>query len=283
MRFSEWLQEMALKSYKVGYVSPHTMRRDIKDTINKFNQEDRTAIQNPSLAKYLEKALSKLTKYNFNVILMEEDHKDVIMIGSGLHRNFIQQVSDYIKQNNIQTQGHITFAKNGSTGHPMTPWMILHTIGHAIFEKQYNEVILDDLSSVLDRLIVSGSDWRLYDKIAPFPDESGGAWRGSSRQGFENIIKIFKFKSARTDRKDWKVTGKRELLFELTAEYIWHGGKIRYEMPSNAKFVDSAEGYAFGEENTKRYIGRTIKYLEQQIDQALSNCVGDIIYDYFSE
>lgn len=59
----------------------------------------------------------------------------------------------YIKSNGIKKENHITFAKNASTGHLLIPWMILHTLGHALVEydvkaKQLHVGIDDSIKTV---------------------------------------------------------------------------------------------------------------------------------------
>lgn len=242
--FIHWLE--ALASYNVGPFSASTLSRSAaKGTaINYFTREDRVALKNQAMARKLEQILSRLSGINFNVIFFED------IEGGGLaFKDYGIKVQRYIRQNNIQTAGHITFVKNSSTGDNMTPWMILHTVGHAIFNEDKNVELKVYAKNMLKSMYESGKPTASAMEIA------------------RNIGKHFKFRSALNSVQGKKnfIASLDEFLFELVAEYMWHGGKIRHDPNEPMPVKNAIEG------------------LEEIIKEAIHNCIGRVIYDYYGE
>jgi hypothetical protein len=98
-----------------------------------FSNTDVALLSNQKSSKTLENKL-KNVGYNFNILIFEssvdDDRRNV-----SPPSNYIRKINNYIRSNNITLENHITYVKNGSSGDPLTPWMILHTLGHAVAEE----------------------------------------------------------------------------------------------------------------------------------------------------
>ncbi len=145
----------------------------------------------------LEAVLSK-HRWKFNVLLIEGRGN---ALGSGGKNptfldndgdEYLARIKYWMQKNNVPQEGHITFAKNGSSGDAMTPWMVLHTLGHA-FDMQ-------ELNYAIKRLITALS----YDSTDP---------RIKSISHSLLLSRLFKFKSI--------VNNKLEDETELSRENCW--------------------------------------------------------------
>lgn len=164
----------------------------------------------------------------------------------------MMQVYKYCQENGIPLEGHITFAKPQSTGDSLTPWMILHTLGHALFANfQPKEAMIQELLRVV----------RLYSMERRVEVNASMIMRFFSE--------LFKFKSISNPiNKDKATVDTEELVYELVAEYLWHG-----QIRTNPQ----AEYY-------ERYrLGDVAKNLEKIIHNQLQASVGKVIVDYFTE
>jgi len=219
-----------------------------KDPISgKFSKKDKIIISHPKTARILEEKLKK-SKYNFNILLIEKNSNVQVTFSPTSSRPILKgypdQIENYMKENNLQKENHITFVKLGTTGHLLTPWMILHNLGHAITDH-----LSKNRSSAYEKL-----DRLAYDIYDIYPQ-------------------VFLFQSA-TSRK---VEDSAELTHELIAEYLWHG-KIRVNNNFNEKNIKLYTG----DEYTKALWSdreHLISQAEEYIDECLKECVGEIIYD----
>lgn len=248
MDFKKWLlQEMPLSNYKTKFIhDPYekeafgydTLKKKIdksrqvipnssssifsnqKDIEDQFSKKDRLIITHPKTFRILEEKL-KNSKYNFNILLIESQ-KD------SNKNEYMEHLIKFMKENNISQQNHITFAKNSTSGHLLTPWMILHTLGHAISEEN-DYYVTSEVINLLEPIKNIG------------------------------INNIFNFKSA----EEIKNIYDGEIVHELIAEYLWHGGEIRVKNPYN---------------NNEK-IMNVIFEIEEKIAELLDNCIGKIILD----
>lgn len=260
MTFKEFLE--TLTHWGVGPFHGSGEKRKATLAYNTFSQEDRKALQQPSLVRKLEQVLNRFSSYNFNIIMLEPDKQTRLAIlannKKAAEQYYLEYINRYIEEGNIQLAGHITFVKSSSTGHPVTPWMILHTLGHALEKYPVVEQIRINLRNIANLQV---------NQVLPISH-----WGNKTTVVF--ATKIFKFLSARitqqteSDPLQRKIELLDELIFELIAEYIWHNGKIRYQLPQN---ID--------QEKLKYYIS----VIETNIKTGLDKVVGTIIYDLFTD
>lgn len=223
MNFKNWYEGLSNFAYIPG--------GNIDDTDHKVLSKGKTK-------SLLEKQLAQSTGYNFNIIVGT-------FPGSPSKVAYLNKVIEYCKENNIPLENHITFAKSSSTGHPLTAWMLLHTIGHAILNQPNRSQVYRILDKILEKVS------KIYTDEGSYVNDKA---------------KYFKFKSALNTSANMKPTAKgdvpgiankEEFAYELLAEYLWHG-KIR---------IDPVYQHLALE-------------LEQLFDGLLKSCVGYIIMDY---
>jgi hypothetical protein len=256
--FKNWLslQEMPLANFRHAFGSlPPNDKRGMSGY---FVGEDRIVIKHPKTVRTLERVLSK-TGFMFNILMVE-------MVGgfdSNGKDNYLRQLEYFMADENIPRMGHITFAKTGSSGDLMTPWMILHTLGHALIKTKTQAI--QQIASLLESLFilpVQGSMMRV-----------------------PHLSSFFRFKSAvvahsHLPEKDRATPGPKiknkfemlstyeELVHELVAEYLWHGGKIRLNLqdmqPQQAQKAAAA-----------------VMEIEGIIKGLLQASVGEVITDFY--
>jgi len=209
---------------------------DSKLIDDRFSRRDKILVTRPKTIKTLEDKL-RISEYNFIILLVEKDSK------KGIYEEQIQQ---YLHKNKIDRTDSIVFAKNASSGHLLSPWMILHTLGHALLTSPHIGIQATwDLSKVLHQIRIAAAD------------------KEDIPLNQEDLKNIFSFKSLTYDKFP---LSNSELEFELVAEYLWNG-KIRVN-PQVSSFKNS------------RQIVSDIKRLESIIKSCLDRCVGKIIFDF---
>lgn len=219
-----------------------------KDIEGYFSQKDRAIITHPRTARLLEQKLAS-SAYNFNILMLEREESN--RFGDYEDR----QVNDFIDKNGIETEGHITFVKNGTSGHVLTPWMILHTLGHAAFAHAANErniklVFMRILNELADALCGN--------------EEPGDPARIPPSKCMRTIGKALAFKSVRPDAQAPSFTNTEELFHELVAEFLWNGDRIRVEGPMSGGAVPAI-----------------VRKFEGAVREVLDSCVGHVIFDYY--
>ena len=251
MKFKDWLlAEMPMSNYRYRFdkIIPTSVG------IPHFNQKDRAAIENITVQKKLEEVLNR-TGYNFNILFIEVQGLGYQSYPKTQYRKIVRF---YCNKNNIPLEGHITFAKKQSTGDVMSPWMILHTMGHALLENTNEFIAMNNTLTEFAR------DIRYYDKTSLIPNEK-----------VESLSRLFMFASARnkvyeleTGRPHKKsIADFDELIYDLVAEYLWHGGRIRVNQQTAIKL------------QIDHKINNFIQSIQNIISGALHKNVGNIIVD----
>lgn len=271
--FHQYLREMSLRSMRTdlhhvpkdneGFYEKPDGTRDTGNQVyrnsNKtqpqvsgyFSRKDRSVITHPRTMKTLEQRLAR-SGHDFNILFIEDTRA---YSGS----DYDQQVEDFMESNGIQREGHITFVKNGTSGHVLTPWMILHTLGHAVTEHAGGERsgrAVGAKSRIQDRAV----------DIMSLVSETDCRSLGNRSPGcLEALRKVFAFKSvARTDNHS-TADNNSELVHELVAEFLWNGDRIRIKPP----YDEDPE------------VPALVRDIEAEVRTLLDNCVGKVIYDYY--
>jgi hypothetical protein len=139
--------------------------------------------QEPAIIRQLRIRLDN-SSFKWN-ILVYEDPKPTV--GSTAPTEYKQAVKNYVKQHRIPIAGHITFVFNSTSGHQLTPWIILHKIGHALItDKEANQLVKEVFAQF--RVVI---------------DEPGD---------------VFTFKSARN-----RLGGYEELIRDSYASWLYQG------------------------------------------------------------
>jgi len=248
--FAQYLKEMSLSSYRTVLSPPNTgeegFTSDTKkvskgthigtqvvnpgryedEITGRFSNKDKAVLSHPKTFKTLEDRLSN-SNYNFNILMIETATNQRYI---GVLDDYKNDVDKYIKSQGIVTQNHITFVKNGTSGHVLTPWMILHTLGHAVVD-------------------YIGEDTKIVELVRAIMYQLDKA-------------SIFHFKSAKESEI---YNNTNELVHELIAEFLWHGGRIRI----NPVFANNED------------IKTKVATIESRIKTTLDYCVGQIVYDFY--
>lgn len=272
-KFLEFLNEMSLKSYRHDFkdraereegfhTDPNTGRRDLgnqtytdkgrqRSITDRFSQKDRIVITHPRTFRRLEERLGN-SEFDLNILLIEHRRAESGLGSSRQLKDYEDQVEEFMRTNGIQREGRVTFVKNATSGHVLTPWMILHTLGHALTETdgRANNRIKDSVHMIARRI---NPDSNLYPGTE--------TWMKRQR---ETIGSVFQFASASLEGQHNSTASPSELAHELIAEFLWNGDRIRIKPPHH----EDPE------------IVRWVKHIERDIRDMLRANVGRIIYDY---
>lgn len=266
--FKEYINEMSLKSFKTRFepignepegfgakeggktylgsqvINPGGVDDHPETEITgRFSKKDRILLSHPATFQRLEQKLSN-SRYDFNIIMMEFPSSRW-SVSSWKRPEYEDEVENFIKQERIETNGHITFAKNGTSGHVMTSWMVLHTMGHAAMEFAGNDKIF---SSILTGIVRNIRDVKGKINSGPYMAEA--------------LKDVFMFESLKSPDP----ASTQEIIYEIFAEFLWHGDRIRI----NPNYQSDS------------FIVEKVKALEYEVKRVLDYCVGNIIYDYYS-
>lgn len=263
--FHDFLQEMALKSYRTDFhhatkegegfftdkdgsrnVGVQVRRMDpatIADIRSRFSEKDRAVITHPRTARTLESRLAR-SGYDFNILFIEDI--------SGTAGRYRRQVESFIKKNGIQKEGHITFVKSATSGHVMTPWMVLHTIGHAVAGEASRHDTYAKIRKASAKIMSHVSD----------SDCSGPIVVGGECQ--KALAKVLAFASVSATKSNTAVNN-QEFVHEIIAEYLWSGGSIRVKAP----YDNDTE------------VMSQIGIMEEEVRGMLDRCVGRVVYNYY--
>lgn len=226
-----------------------------------FSKKDRSIISHPKTAKTLENKLSA-GKHKFNILFIDVANARKFQYSPKERElEYYGYVNEFMKKNNITKEDHITFVKNGTSGHLMSPWMILHTVGHAVGEELFRQdqsLKGQRMPSANVRLHVESLLTDLIHHVANSSDDLD--------ESRDTLSHIFMFNSARPGVNiiDSSVKNSAEFFHELIAEYLWNGDKIRIKPP-----LDKDEE-----------VLRIVHEIEQELDLGLDSCKGKVIYDY---
>lgn len=237
VNFKKWfLQESPLAYFGQQFPYPATPGLETgEDTPNSqtgiFNEKDRVVITHPKTAITLEKILGQ-HHWNFNILMIEDN------VGKFSHQRkdhrakYLKIVYKWLMANNIPIAGRITYAKNGSSGDPMTPWMMLHTMGHAIVGRDETWII-----QMLKNLNPDGKSTVFLKSHLKF-------------KSVENMNNV-NVKS-KLGHNLWS-----ELVYELFAEYMWNG-TIRLKQNDKDVFETMEKIKAIFKNCLERSVGKII-------------------------
>ena len=166
----------------------------------------------------LDERLMKLGGVNFHIYFgLPENIKDLIDYDFDDDRKRTEEVLErYFFDEMKIPKSDIVFVKTGPSGDLLTPWMILHSVGHGITDSKKNSVrIFED-------------KWNHI-----FWNRLGDVFNVTKP---EVMACLFNFRSARiandyTRKTFTPVRDAVELRNELFASYLWNGGHIRRPTP----------------------------------------------------
>jgi len=283
MEFRQWLVEMPLSHYgwKYNVKEPFPNQANF-ERIHKVREprqffiSDRKRIL--SVRNKFEEILNR-TPFKWNVIFLESPPERI-------H----QDALNYIEANNVQTQGHITFVKNSSSGEQFTPWILCHVISHSLDSDMFNPtkpVHKENMKSgsIVNDLI--GALSKKFSELDLFPQRLYGV----DHKILDFLIPYMPFKSARTSMQAMIKSGMNfaqskgaiqsnsECVHELLAYYLFNSGKIKLQqIKEDHPIEDLPKTFRYPSDNDLRAIEKTI---ENVFTAELRAAVGHIIFDAF--
>jgi hypothetical protein len=171
---------------------------------------------------------------------------------------FIDICKKYLGITESDINNSIVIFKTSEDQAEMSPWMMVHQIAEALMqagtgasESSSGRVLSRDYQQAVDNLIkASGMD------DSPLSNPSS---RLVTTRRFAS--KIFKFNSARRYAKDGDL--QFDVLEEMIVEYMWHGARLRYNVPEG---FDAAD------------VKRFVNDVESAIRKMLDSSVGEVIW-----
>lgn len=238
----------------------------IRDSHFSFEYNDKITLANQKTIKKLESRLNN-SNYNWNIIIGDYE---------GLNIYDRLMWPDVVKSKlGIETENHITFIKQSSSGHTLTPDMLIHTIGHAVidhirnyhtqshslFKNVVNAILykVEGLTQVTNSPFVDTNALDDISRVAlvmPF---------GSARY---TLLSIIEPQSNRVGfYRDRRIIDWAEVQHEIVAQYV----RTNYVKVGPNKI---AQQIGFNGDFTTEE-----KQLNEVLKQILDACVGYVIYD----
>jgi hypothetical protein len=257
-------------------VKPEKPHRD-SPSYQKVDYADQMLIRNVNWRNKVKLNVAPNVPFNFDIIL-DDNASETIEIKPDPAR-----VIQYVLANVKPTPGVITCVF-GSTGDPLSPWIVSHKIGHAIF---------DTLNSDLNRVPQVKSHLQeirnlislMIRRINDMPDYSERLEKGPKLAAIESYAvntaahlihqsPAARFKSA----VDKNIQSMSEYVYELAAMYL-QKGKITFDpiLDSNGEPVKGHDGVIKLDQRKAQVFAERI---EENIVKALTANVGKVIADY---
>lgn len=227
----------------------------------------------------LDEKLARLGDYNFHIYFgLPENIKSLLGTKIGDSENISGILDDYFFGSDGMNipRSDIVFIKTGPSGDPLTPWMVLHTIGHALTSGREGSTLKHSMHQTMNML----EDY----------------YKNLSYHTNPKTRCLYNFRSARI--LDGKKFGKyfggvessEELKHELIAAYLWYGGKIKrpsekcMETLADRMYLDgkiSGNSKEFYMQKTQEMVEKFYNSIEQSIKEALDKTRGTVLMDIF--
>ncbi len=202
-------------------------------------------LANETAIAKLRDRLDKVSDFNWNILLIDPNKYD--------------DCKKYIARNHpdLSFENHITFIKNSSSGDALTADMLLHTICHAVYDRD-RQVYFNEIVNAMKPLLTTGNDER---DISQYLHMSAA----------KNIFKsedqsLPKAKRDRLKHMSFQPKLFAEIVLEMTASFI-RNGKVRFS--PNEFCLNPQSELAMKIES----------HVNSAIRKALNACVGKILTD----
>lgn len=224
----------------------------------------------------LDEKLMKLGDVDFHIYFgLPENIKALINSNTFNDRAEVETVlADYFFNEMNIPKNDVVFVKSGASGDILTPWIVLHTIGHAMtdskvlknYDKKWNDLwkMLSDLN-IMHHSVVSC---------------------------------IFNFRSARTHMNKKRSTmfnavpDLLELRHELVASYLWNGGHIKRPEPEciakiyhNGGIVETLKYSRLSDEEITEKLTSLVNQFYDEADKLIKESLdalrGHVLIDLF--
>lgn len=258
-----------------------------------FNRRDRAMISDPSYWDAIKRTLSRSESaggFDWNIVLLELDPT------RSNFRQYQSMVDDYMSEHGLRREGHITFAKNRSSGDGVSRWILFHNAAHAAFERNMeaaNAPHKRAIERVLNEVFIAhqeshglppdGNRFHVMQVASRlFPHKSGvnaHAWRDASTAPRAGAI------------AKRGISSVNEMVYDLVAQHIVTGRvRLTGETEHARRHLEpgvaphQTGSYAAPElppnRLTEDFLARKSSEIQRHVEAALRNCVGEVIYHY---
>lgn len=224
----------------------------------------------------VDERLMKLDGVNFHIYFgLPENIKKLVYDVNNQAQEVEILLDDYFFGEMGIPRSDIVFVKTGPSGDILTPWMVLHTIGHAITDSPHAKRFYNEWAKIWLNLATN------FDVMKP-----------------SVISCLFNFRSARI-ANDPKIntsfkpaTDIGEIRNELFASYLWNGGKVKrptVECIEKLKKMPGKNNYIpwnnMDEVGVSKHLTIIINKFYNEVDnlfkRELDSVKGHVIFDLF--
>lgn len=213
----------------------------------------------------LEAVLARVKNFNFHIYFGDID----------------SNYPEYFFEKNKIPRKDIVFVKNSSQGDLLTPWMILHNMGHAVFEmfefETGDDSSVNEISDTVNNLINNLT----FDGKTPFINVYTNNGDDLSFKPKEILSLLFNFASVKSTVEDKAVQDQEELAYEIFVYYLYGGGKLK--RPDFKKLTKFCNQKLYLIKHTENYVEKLVNIafykIENQIRKVLELCRGKVIED----
>jgi hypothetical protein len=250
-----------------GFTMPHG--DEFKPTLNKKDTEYISGMYKRPLVissrgklrggiiAVLDTVLSRVKDFNFHIYI-----GDYVRTDMNIQKYFFDKIP----------KEDIVFLKSKSQGDLLTPWMILHNMGHAVFEMG-NGSSKDAIERIIYKLVRSLTfgetpfaldilRLKLDPKLSPLKPN-------------EILSLLFNFASVKSN-----VQGEDELIYEIFVSYLYGGGKLkRPDFNKLTIFCNQKSSVKHTENYVSELVEDAFTKIEEEIKTSLEYCRGKVIED----
>lgn len=277
MNFKMWLE--ALSSHG-GFTMPHG--GVFKPTLNKKDTEYISGMYKRPLVissrgklrggiiAVLEAVLARVKDFNFHIYFGDYTGIDVKYVNlMDIKKYFFDKIP----------KEDIVFLKKSSQGDLLTPWMILHNMGHAVFEmgnSSSKDAIYKTIFNLVNSLTFNGKPFTTGIPIVDENNDDEAQVDDSVKFKPHKILPLlFNFASAKSTVQDTD-----ELVYEVFVSYLYGGGKLkRPDFKKLTTFCNQTVPVKYTENYVYDLVENAFTTIEKEIKKSLEYCRGKVIED----
>lgn len=271
MNFKMWLE--ALSSHG-GFTMPHG--DEFKPTLNKKDTEYISGMYKRPLVissrgklrggviAVLDTVLARVKDFNFHIYFGDYTGIDVKYVNlMDIKKYFFDKIP----------KEDIVFLKKSSQGDLLTPWMILHNMGHAVFEmgnSSSKDAIHKTIFNLVNSLTFNGKPFTTVDE-----KNDDEVLLSVKFKPNEILPLLFNFASAKSTVQDID-----ELVYEVFVSYLYGGGKLkRPDFKKLTTFCNQTVPIKYTENIVEKTVNIAFTAIEKEIKKSLEYCRGKVIED----
>lgn len=256
-----------------GFTMPHG--DEFKPTLNKKDTEyisgmykrplvisSRSKLRGGVIA-VLDTVLTRVKDFNFHIYFGEYNRDDI-----DIQKYFFDKIP----------KEDIVFLKKSSQGDLLTPWMILHNMGHAVFEmgnSSSKDTIKMAVFNLVKHLTFDGIPFTTVDK-----KNDDDVLLSVEFKPNEILPLLFNFASAKSTVENKTVQDADELVYEIFVSYLYGGGKLkRPDFKKLTKFCNENSPINHTENIVEKTVNIAFTKIEKEIKKSLEYCRGKVIED----